>query len=130
MGKDDKLYAATVPGAQRPEQPIQISFLKREIMNPFFKRALVGLAGSAALVALAAATPAAASSLSVRFAWYMPPNTPTADQGNAIVKQIEADSKGTITVSTYPSGSLTNESRMGDAIANKTANMGIAAMHW
>ncbi|TMV83945.1 TRAP transporter substrate-binding protein [Thioclava sp. BHET1] len=102
----------------------------RSNMNPFFKRALVGLAGSAALAALAAATPAAASSLSVRFAWYMPPNTPTADQGNAIAKQIEADSKGAIKVSTYPSGSLANESRMGDAIANNTANMGIAAMHW
>jgi TRAP-type C4-dicarboxylate transport system substrate-binding protein len=91
------------------------------------------LLGTAALLAgLAAGLPSAASAqqLTVRFAWYMPPHTATANQGELIAKNIEKLSNGKIKVETYPSGSLLKESTMAQGIANNTVNMGIMAIHW
>lgn len=73
---------------------------------------------------------AQAADLSVRFAWYIQPDTATARQDNAIAKNIEQDSGGKIAVKTYPSGSLATESTMAQALTNNTANMGVMAMHW
>lgn len=73
---------------------------------------------------------ASAQSLTVRLAWYMPPGTATAKQGEAIAKYIEQMSNGSITVKTYPSGSLLSESTMAEGIQNNTVNMGILGMHW
>ena len=75
-------------------------------------------------------TPAQAADLTIRFAWYMPPHTATADQGDAIARNIEAMSHGSIDVETYPSGSLLKESNMAQGLSNGTADMGIMAMHW
>ena len=47
-----------------------------------------------------AAAPAIAQTLTVRFAWYMPPNTATARQGNTVAKEIETLSHGKIHVQT------------------------------
>lgn len=87
---------------------------------------------SAVVLAWAASfmLPASAQDLSIRFAWYMPPHTATALQGNTIAKNIEKMSNGKITVQTYPSGSLLKESTMAQGISNDTVNMGIMAMHW
>jgi TRAP-type C4-dicarboxylate transport system substrate-binding protein len=74
--------------------------------------------------------PAAANDLTVRFAWYMPPDTATANQGIAVAKEIESLSHGQIHVETYPSGSLLKESNIAEGIGNNAANMGIFAMHW
>lgn len=79
---------------------------------------------------LAAPQAAMAKDLTLRMAWYMPPNTAVAEQGQAIAKKIESMSHGSITVQTYPSGSLLKESNMGQGIANNTTNMGILGMHW
>jgi TRAP-type C4-dicarboxylate transport system substrate-binding protein len=76
------------------------------------------------------AVPVKAQDLTVRFAWYMPPDTATANQGNAIAKEIKTLSHGKIQVETYPSGSLLKESNISEGVANNTANMGIFAMHW
>ena len=93
-----------------------------------------GLASVAALLAvgLSAAcwSASAAATTTVRFAWYMPPHTATADQGQEIARKIEKLSHGSIKVETYPSGSLLKESNMAQGIANNTVNMGIMAMHW
>ncbi|HZD89440.1 MAG TPA: TRAP transporter substrate-binding protein DctP [Pseudolabrys sp.] len=86
--------------------------------------------GAALLLSAAAAAPASAQKLTVRFAWYMPPHTATADQGNNIAKKIEQLSHGDIKVETYPSGSLLKESTMAQGIENNTVNMGIMAIHW
>jgi TRAP-type C4-dicarboxylate transport system substrate-binding protein len=91
---------------------------------------IINLFGTALLFAVCAAAPASAQKLTIRFAWYMPPHTATADQGNAIAANIEKLSKGDIKVETYPSGSLLKESTMGQGIANNTVNMGIMAIHW
>ncbi|TFF25478.1 hypothetical protein E3C22_09010 [Jiella endophytica] len=95
-----------------------------------FQRTIVGLTAATLFAGVASAVPARASDLSIRFAWYMPPKTATADQGEAIAKNIADMSNGSIDVSTYPSGSLAKESTMAQALANNTANMGIMAMHW
>ena len=84
----------------------------------------------ALLLSLSAAMPASAQQLTIRFAWYMPPHTATANQGNLIAKNIEKLSNGQIKVETYPSGSLLKESTMAQGIANNTVNMGIMAIHW
>ena len=73
---------------------------------------------------------AMADNLTVRFAWYMPPNTATARQGNTVAKQIEKLSHGKIHVETYPSGSLLKASNIAQGLMNNMANMGIFAMHW
>ncbi|MGN6549547.1 MAG: TRAP transporter substrate-binding protein [Pararhizobium sp.] len=99
-------------------------------MSARLKATIAGMAGAALLASAAFVAPAQAADLTIRFAWYMPPNTPTADQGAAIAKNIEKDSNGKIAVETYPSGSLAKESTMAQALANNTANMGIMAMHW
>ncbi len=78
----------------------------------------------------AVAVPVKAQDLTVRFAWYMPPDTATANQGNAIAKEIQTLSHGKIHVETYPSGSLLKESNISEGVANNTASMGIFAMHW
>ncbi len=91
---------------------------------------LLATVGAFLLLCGAATTPARAQDLTVRFAWYMPPNTATADQGNAIAKEISTLSHGKIHVETYPSGSLLKESNISEGVANNTANMGIFAMHW
>jgi TRAP-type C4-dicarboxylate transport system substrate-binding protein len=90
----------------------------------------IGLIGAALIAGFAAAAPASAQTLTIRFAWYMPPHTATANQGDAIAKNIEKMSGGKIKVETYPSGSLLKESTIGDGIANNTVNMGIMAIHW
>jgi TRAP-type C4-dicarboxylate transport system substrate-binding protein len=84
----------------------------------------------AALLLSTATLPASAQSLTIRFAWYMPPHTATANQGEAIAKNIEKMSNGEIKVETYPSGSLLKEFGMAQGIANNTVNMGIMAIHW
>jgi TRAP-type C4-dicarboxylate transport system substrate-binding protein len=91
---------------------------------------LAGLAGLALLAGVAFAGPASAADLSIRFAWYMPPHTATADQGLKVADNIKEESGGKIEVETYPSGSLAKESTMAQALQNNTANMGIMAMHW
>lgn len=73
---------------------------------------------------------ASAKTLTIRLAWYMPPGTATAKQGNEIAKNIEQMSNGTMQVKTYPSGSLLSESTMAEGIQNDTVNMGILGMHW
>ncbi|MBJ7556775.1 hypothetical protein, partial [Marinomonas spartinae] len=75
-------------------------------------------------------TSAFASDLTVRFAWYMPPHTATANQAETIAKNIKEMSHGSIKVLTYPSGSLLKASNIANGLANNTANMGINAMHW
>ncbi len=89
-----------------------------------------GLAAALLLSGTALATSAQAADLTVRFAWYMPPHTATADQAQAIAENIKKDSDGKIEVKTYPSGSLAKESTMAQALANNTASLGIMAMHW
>lgn len=91
---------------------------------------LLVLVSAALLVWGAAILPAMAQKLTIRFAWYMPPGTATANQGNAVAKQIESLSHGQIQVQTYPSGSLLKESNMAEGITNNMANMGIFAIHW
>jgi TRAP-type C4-dicarboxylate transport system substrate-binding protein len=104
-------------------------------MNLNFRSSLRG-AGYAAFAGILCslwlvASPAAkASDLTIRMAWYMPPHTAVAEQGNEIAQNIKSMSHGAITVQTYPSGSLLNESSIGQGIANNTANMGIWGMHW
>ena len=88
------------------------------------------IAGAALMVWGVGAVPASAQDLSIRFAWYMPPDTATADQGITLAKQIETLSHGKIHVVTYPSGSLLKESNIAEGITNNTASMGIFAMHW
>jgi len=97
--------------------------------NSFFTRMFV-IAGAALMIWGVGVVPAAAKDLTIRFAWYMPPNTATANQGNTVAKEIESLSHGKIHVETYPSGSLLKESNIAEGIANNTANMGIFAMHW
>jgi len=97
--------------------------------NSFFARLFV-IAAAALMVWGVGAVPAMAKDLTIRLAWYMPPNTATANQGNTVAKEIESLSHGKIRVETYPSGSLLKESNMAEGIANNTANMGIFAMHW
>jgi TRAP-type C4-dicarboxylate transport system substrate-binding protein len=72
----------------------------------------------------------AASDLTVRLAWYMPPHTATADQGTNFAKAISDLSGGKIKVETYPSGSLLKESNIAQGLSNNTANMAIFGMHW
>ncbi|WP_423823034.1 TRAP transporter substrate-binding protein DctP [Salinisphaera sp. SPP-AMP-43] len=73
---------------------------------------------------------ASAADLTLRLAWYMPPNTAVADQGQEIADKIESMSQGDIKVQTFPSGSLLKESNIGQGVANNTANMVISGMHW
>ena len=79
---------------------------------------------------LAAPISAHAADLSIRFAWYVPAGTATSREAVQIAKNIKADSGGKIEVKTYPAGTLATESTMAQALANNTANMGVAAMHW
>jgi len=102
---------------------MNISFTSRTL-----KAAAVSLALTGAFAL--AAKPANAADMKLRLAWYMPPGTATAKQGEAIAKNIESMSKGKIAVQTYASGSLLKESNMADGLANNTANLGIMAMHW
>jgi TRAP-type C4-dicarboxylate transport system substrate-binding protein len=88
------------------------------------------LIAAAAALSLSVVAPASAQKLTIRFAWYMPPHTATANQGEAIAKNIEKMSNGEIKVETYPSGSLLKEFGMAQGIANNTVNMGIMAIHW
>jgi TRAP-type C4-dicarboxylate transport system substrate-binding protein len=74
--------------------------------------------------------PASAADMTIRFAWYMPPHTATAMLGNTVAQDIEQMSNGKIKVQTYPSGSLLDESAIGQGIVNNTVNMGIMGMHW
>lgn len=99
-------------------------------MPSLLSRATTALAGAAFIAGMAFAGPASAADLTIRFAWYMPPHTATADQGLKIAKNIEKESGGKIKVETYPSGSLAKESTMAQALQNNTANMGVMAMHW
>lgn len=73
---------------------------------------------------------AMADDLTMRLAWYMPPNTAVSKQGQEIADKIQKMSDGSITVQTFPSGSLLKESNLGQGIANNTTNMGILGMHW
>lgn len=91
---------------------------------------LLATLGIALLVCAAAAVPAHAKKLTIRFAWYMPVDTATAHDAMVITKKIESLSHGTIKVQTYPSGSLLVESNMAQGLTNNTANMGILGMHW
>ncbi|MES1927080.1 TRAP transporter substrate-binding protein DctP [Salinisphaera sp. T31B1] len=90
----------------------------------------LALAGFICLGSLATAQMAMAADLTVRLAWYMPPNTAVSAQGEEIAQQIEKLSDGDIAVQTFPSGSLLKESNIGQGIANNTTNMGILGMHW
>jgi TRAP-type C4-dicarboxylate transport system substrate-binding protein len=87
------------------------------------------LTGAALALGLWSAAPAVAAE-TARFAWYMPPHTATAIQGEAIAANIQKAGGGKIKINTYPSGSLLKESTMAQGIANNTVNMGIMAMHW
>ena len=99
-------------------------------MKKSFLARLFVTAGAALLVWGAGVIPARAQDLTIRMAWYMPPHTATANQGNTVAKQIESLSHGKIHVETYPSGSLLKESNIAEGVTNNTANMGIFAMHW
>ena len=101
--------------------------MKRRTFMGRFAGAVAGFAATASLMALPVVSSAATT---VRFAWYMPPHTATAMQGNEIAHNIEKMSNGQIKVNTYPSGSLLNESNMAQGIQNNTVNMGILGMHW
>ena len=92
-------------------------------------RDLLLLSGTSAICLLGATT-ARASDLTVRLAWYMPPHTATAEQGQAFAKAISTMSGGKIKVETYPSGSLLKESNIAQGLTNNTANMAIFGMHW
>lgn len=97
-------------------------------MKKTFCNLLLALAATG--IACAVSMPARAQDLAVRFAWYMPPHTATADQAEAIAANIESMSNGGISMQSYPSGSLLKESNMAKGLANNTANMGIMGMHW
>lgn len=99
-------------------------------MNLRSTRKLLALTTGTLLTWLMLSLPAAAADLTIRLAWYMPPNTATALQGKALAKNIEELSHGKIKVQTYPAGSLLNASNLGSGVANNTVNMGIGAMHW
>jgi TRAP-type C4-dicarboxylate transport system substrate-binding protein len=99
-------------------------------MKQSFSACLFATLGALLMICGAVAVPVKAQDLTLRFAWYMPPDTATANQGNAIAKEIETLSHGAIHVETYPSGSLLKESNISEGVANNTANMGIFAMHW
>lgn len=90
------------------------------------------LLGSAlvATFAFVGAQNASAADLTIRMAWYMPPNTAVSDQGQEIANKIKSMSHGSIDVQTFPSGSLLKESNIGQGVANNTANMVISGMHW
>lgn len=83
--------------------------------------------GAACLLGMSATQ---AADLTVRLAWYMPPHTATADQGENFAKAITDLSKGSIKVETYPSGSLLKESNIAQGLSNNTTNMAIFGMHW
>jgi TRAP-type C4-dicarboxylate transport system substrate-binding protein len=99
-------------------------------MKKTLRNCLIASAGAVALLCAGAVVPAMAQDLTVRFAWYMPPHTATADQGNAVARNIESLSHGKIKVETYPSGSLLKESNLAEGLTNNTVNLGITAMHW
>jgi TRAP-type C4-dicarboxylate transport system substrate-binding protein len=93
------------------------------IMRPAFLLALgLGLAASALT--------AQASPLQVKFAWYLPDSAASARQDIQAAKNIEAESHGTIKVTTYPAGSLYTESQMAEAIQNNSVNLGVIGLHW
>ena len=96
------------------------------------ERLKINLMGAALAVAamLLGAQSASAADLTIRLAWYMPPNTAVADQSQEIADKIESMSNGDIKVQTFPSGSLLKESNIGQGVANNTANMIISGMHW
>lgn len=83
-----------------------------------------------ATFAFMGAQSASAADLTIRMAWYMPPNTAVADQGQEVANKIESMSHGQIDVQTFPSGSLLKESNIGQGVENNTANMVISGMHW
>jgi len=92
-------------------------------------RKLFAVSGITALCLLGMSA-AQAADLTVRLAWYMPPHTATAHQGESLAKAITDLSKGAIKVETYPSGSLLKESNIAQGLSNNTANMAIFGMHW
>lgn len=94
----------------------------------FCSKLLGGILVSA--FALMAAQGANAADLTIRMAWYMPPDTAVSDQGQKIADKIKSMSDGDIDVKTFPSGSLLKESNIGQGVANNTANMIISGMHW
>lgn len=73
---------------------------------------------------------AQAADLTMRVAWYMPPHTATADQGQAFADAVTKLSGGKIKVETYPSGSLLKESNIAQGLSNNTTNAAIFGMHW
>jgi TRAP-type C4-dicarboxylate transport system substrate-binding protein len=92
-------------------------------------RRLLAVSGVSAFC-LMSMTAAQAADLTVRIAWYMPPHTATADQGQAFADAITKLSHGQIKVETYPSGSLLKESNIAQGLSNNTANAAIFGMHW
>lgn len=96
----------------------------RAIWNVFLALAAALLLGG---VAAAANTPA---KLHLTFAWYLPNTEPSAQQDIQAAKNIEADSNGAITVTTYPAGSLYTEGQMAEAIQNNSVNIGVVGLHW
>lgn len=93
-------------------------------------RKLLAAAGVSAFCLMGMTTAQAASPLTIRIAWYMPPHTATADQGQAFADAITKLSNGEIKVETYPSGSLLKESNIAQGLSNDTANAAIFGMHW
>lgn len=96
------------------------------------KRLPTGLLSGLLLAAFAFAgiQSAQAADLTIRFAWYMPPNTTVDTQSQEIAKKINSLSDGKIEVQTYPAGSLLKASNIGQGVSNNTANMIIGGMHW
>jgi TRAP-type C4-dicarboxylate transport system substrate-binding protein len=99
-------------------------------MKGKLRTCLIATVCAVVLLCAGAVVPTMAQELTVRFAWYMPPHTATADQGIAVAEKIQSLSHGKIKVETYPSGSLLKESNLGEGLTNNTVNLGIGAMHW
>lgn len=126
-----KLMPATTvsaPAVSRQIDRIGQAMNTRKLSSTIKHSLAVALVGSAGLAAFS--TSASAADLNVRLAWYMPPNTAVATQGEAIAQRIQSMSHGQIKVQTYPSGSLLKASNIGQGVANNTANMTISGMHW
>lgn len=88
------------------------------------------VASSVGIFSLVGWSASQAADLTVRIAWYMPPHTATADQGQAFTDAITKLSGGKIKVETYPSGSLLKESNIAQGLSNNTTNAAIFGMHW
>ncbi|HEX7387730.1 MAG TPA: TRAP transporter substrate-binding protein [Castellaniella sp.] len=97
-------------------------------MNSQLRKLLA--ASGVSVFCLVGMTAARAADLTVRIAWYMPPHTATADQGQAFADAVTKLSHGKIKVETYPSGSLLKESNIAQGLSNNTVNAAIFGMHW